>query len=252
MARSRLQLPATEPPFNLKFINTHFLLLLLLLSSISCTKPTLPSVEPTYDPSRPQATVQILYNYLIPDIPGKSIVTYLITNPPNGSTPPHSHAGAFVSAHILSGYVLNAINDDPMELLGPGDSYSEPPGDHHRISENACVTEPATFIATLVVDTKAVEELGAEGLTVIGDEYKEMIAKAQNNTLQGRVLEAFWRINAKLLRMKYTSGNQRHFVKAPVKGGERRQKTSTRHSDPEKFHSRQVGRKEKVCFAHGA
>ncbi|KFY83426.1 hypothetical protein V498_08087 [Pseudogymnoascus sp. VKM F-4517 (FW-2822)] len=222
MARSRLQLPATEPPFNLKFINTHFLLLLLLLSSISCTKPTLPSVEPTYDPSRPQATVQILYNYLIPDIPGKYIVTYLITYPPNGSTPPH------------------------------GDSYSEPPGDHHRISENACVTEPATFIATLVVDTKTVEELGAEGLTVIDDEYKEMIAKAKKNTLQGRVLEAFWRINAKLLRMKYTSGNQRHFVKAPVKGGERRQKTSTRHSDPEKFHSRQVGRKEKVCFAHGA
>ena len=75
--------------------------------------------------------------------------------------------------------MLNAINDNPMELLGPGDSYAEPPGDHHRISENACATEPATFIATLVVDTKTVEGLGVEGLTVIDNDYKEMIAQAQ-------------------------------------------------------------------------
>ncbi|RDL36131.1 Uncharacterized protein BP5553_06743 [Venustampulla echinocandica] len=146
------------------------------------SKPTLPSVEPTYDPSRPLATVQCLYNHLIPNVPGKSIVAYLITLPPNGSTPPHSHAGAFVSAHILSGYMLNAMNDDPMELLGPGDDFFEHPGCHHRISDNACATEPATFFASLVLDTKTVDELGVEGLTVIDDKYMEMIANAQKKS----------------------------------------------------------------------
>ena len=78
--------------------------------------------------------------------------------------------------------MLNAMNNDPIELLGPGESFSELPGCHHRISENACETEPATFIATLVIDTKTVEELGPEGLTVIDEEYVEMIAKAQNKS----------------------------------------------------------------------
>ncbi|KFZ08286.1 hypothetical protein V502_09439 [Pseudogymnoascus sp. VKM F-4520 (FW-2644)] len=146
---------------------------------MATSKPELPATEPHYDPSRPLAAVECLYNYRIPNAPGKSIVSYLISQPPNGSTPPHTHAGAFVSAHILSGYMLNGMNKEPMELLGPGDSFKEHPGCHHRLSENASATEPATFIATLVVDTKTVEELGVEGLTVIDDEYLEMIAEAQ-------------------------------------------------------------------------
>lgn len=74
------------------------------------------------------------------------------------------------------------MNDDPMQLLGPGDSFNENPGCRHRISDNACATEPATFIATLVLDTKTVEELGVEGLTVIEPEYKKMIAESQKKT----------------------------------------------------------------------
>ncbi|KFZ05031.1 hypothetical protein V501_08743 [Pseudogymnoascus sp. VKM F-4519 (FW-2642)] len=143
------------------------------------SKPELPATEPVYDPSRPQADVKCLYNNLIPNAPGKSIVSYLVSQPPNGSTPPHTHAGAFVSAHILTGHMLNGMNKEPMQLLGPGDSFKEHPGCHHRLSENASTTEPATFIATLVVDTKTVEELGVAGLTVIDAGYLEMIEKAQ-------------------------------------------------------------------------
>lgn len=75
--------------------------------------------------------------------------------------------------------MLNGMNKEPMQLLGPGDSFKEHPGCHHRLSENASTTEPATFIATLVVDTKTVEELGVAGLTVIDAGYLEMIEKAQ-------------------------------------------------------------------------
>lgn len=74
------------------------------------------------------------------------------------------------------------MNNDPMELLEPGDSFSENPGCHHRISDNASDKEEASFVATLVIDTKKVEELGVEGLTVISDEYKEMIANAQKQS----------------------------------------------------------------------
>ncbi|KFY33210.1 hypothetical protein V494_07820 [Pseudogymnoascus sp. VKM F-4513 (FW-928)] len=146
---------------------------------MATSKPELPATEPTYDPRRPLADVKCLYRYEIPNAPGKSIVSFLIEQPPNGSTPPHTHAGAFVTAYIQSGYMLNGMNDEPMELLGPGDSFREHPGCHHRLSENASATEPASFIATLVVDTKTVEAVGVEGLTVIDPEYLEMIANAQ-------------------------------------------------------------------------
>lgn len=66
-----------------------------------------------------------------------------------------------------------------MELLGPGDSFTENPGCHHRLSENASATEPASFIATLVVDTETVKKVGVEGLTVIDPEYLELIAQSQ-------------------------------------------------------------------------
>lgn len=79
----------------------------------------------------------------------------------------------------MSGYVLNGMNKEPMKLLGPGDSFKEHPGCRHRLSDNASATEPASFIATAVVDTKTVDELKVEGLTVIDPEYLEIIAMAQ-------------------------------------------------------------------------
>ncbi|KFY16237.1 hypothetical protein V491_05381 [Pseudogymnoascus sp. VKM F-3775] len=149
---------------------------------MATSKPELPATEPTYDPHRPFPDVKCLYNHKIPNAPGKSVLSYLISQPPNGSTPPHTHAGAFVSVYIISGYMLNGMNKEPMELLGPGDTFIEHPGCHHRLSDNASATEPASFIATLVIDTKTVEELGVEGLTVIDEEYLEVIAKAQKET----------------------------------------------------------------------
>lgn len=74
------------------------------------------------------------------------------------------------------------MNNDPVQIFGPGESFSEYPGCRHRICDNASATEPASFIATLVIDTKTVEELGADGLTVIDEGYKEMIAKARNQS----------------------------------------------------------------------
>lgn len=95
--------------------------------------------------------------------------------PLNGATLPRNHARAFVSAHIISGYILIAMSMTRL-LLGPGDSFSEYPGCQHRISDNTSATEPATVIATLVLNTKTVE-LGVEGLTVIDHEYKEIDCK---------------------------------------------------------------------------
>jgi quercetin dioxygenase-like cupin family protein len=163
---------------------------------MSDSRPCLPEVEPIYDPrfigsllssfifsnmspSRPFPSILPIYNNPIPNCPGKSIVALQVTFPPNGSTPPHSHAGAFLSANIVSGYVLNKKNDDPMEIFGPGETFKENPGCRHRISDNASATEPAVLVATLFVDTKVVDEGGVDGLVVIDEEYRSIILEAR-------------------------------------------------------------------------
>ena len=64
--------------------------------------------------------------------------------------PPHSHAGAFVSVNIVSGYVFNKMNDDPIKIFGPGETFTENPECRHRISDNASASEPAAIVATLI------------------------------------------------------------------------------------------------------
>lgn len=70
------------------------------------------------------------------------------------------------------------MNDEPMTIFGPGESFSEFPGCRHRISDNASTIEPATIVANLIVDSKVVDEGGVEALVVIDEEYREAAMKA--------------------------------------------------------------------------
>ncbi|KAG9228545.1 hypothetical protein BJ875DRAFT_477206 [Amylocarpus encephaloides] len=143
------------------------------------SRPQLPTAEPSYDPNRPFPDILLLYSHSIPNFPGKTIVALQVTFPPNGSTPPHTHAGAFVSVNVVSGYVFNKMNDNPMEVFGPGESFKEHPGCRHRISDNASTTEPARIVATMIVDTKVVDDGGIQGLVIIDEEYREMVEAKQ-------------------------------------------------------------------------
>ncbi|PMD18381.1 cupin domain protein [Hyaloscypha hepaticicola] len=149
---------------------------------MSSSRPQLPAAEPTYDPSRPFPKIQPLYKKSIMNCPGKTLVALHLTFPPNGSTPPHTHPGAFVCVHVVSGYTLNKMNYDPMQIFGPGETFTENPGCKHKISDNASATEPATMIATFVVDTKVVEKVGIEGLVVIDEDYKSIVAEAKQKS----------------------------------------------------------------------
>lgn len=168
MSSERPQLPAVEPVYDPRFVNS-----VPLLSSFSQLFAT------HYFSSRPFPKLQPLYNNSIPNCPGKTIVALQVSFPPNGSTPPHTHAGAFVCVNVISGYVYNKMNDNPMEIFGPGECFKENPGCRHRISENASATEPAVIVATMIVDSKVVEEGGIQGLVVIDEEYRAMVMEAQ-------------------------------------------------------------------------
>ena len=99
--------------------------------------------------------VKVVFDHVIPNIEGKSMVAVVVTYPPGGKSPAHHHAGsAFIYAHVLSGAIRSQVGDGPAKVYRVGEGFYEVPGSHHRISENASDKDPASLLAVFVVDSK--------------------------------------------------------------------------------------------------
>ena len=96
-----------------------------------------------------------VFEHIIPNAEGKSMVAVVVTYPPGGKSPAHHHAGsAFIYAHVLSGTIRSQVGDEPAKVYRVGEGFYEVPGAHHRISENASDRNPASLLAVFVVDSK--------------------------------------------------------------------------------------------------
>jgi len=101
----------------------------------------------------PRETVTVAANVPIPNLPGRRLVSRVIDYPPGVSSLPHRHArSAFIYAYVLSGVIRSQVDDEPARVYGPGETWFESPGAHHRVSENASDTEPARLLAVIIVD----------------------------------------------------------------------------------------------------
>lgn len=99
-------------------------------------------------------TVKLVYDQPLPNVPGKSIKAVLVEYGPGGSSPAHTHPNsAFIYATVLEGAIRSQVNNGPVVTYRAGESFSEFPGDHHGVSENASTTERARLLAVFVVDT---------------------------------------------------------------------------------------------------
>ena len=97
-------------------------------------------------------TVTVAADEPIPNLPGKRLVTHIVDYPPGVSSVPHRHGSAFVYAYVLSGAVRSQVDDEPVRVYRPGETWFERPGSYHRVSENASDTEPARLLAVLIAD----------------------------------------------------------------------------------------------------
>lgn len=109
-------------------------------------------------PKPNEAKVTLVYQHELPNVPGKSIKSVLVEYGPGGFSPAHTHAKtAFIYATVLEGAIKSQVNDGPVTTYKAGQSFSELPGDRHRVSANASETEPAKLLAVFVVDTNETE-----------------------------------------------------------------------------------------------
>jgi quercetin dioxygenase-like cupin family protein len=91
----------------------------------------------------------------LPNVPGKSISTIVVTYAPGGTSKAHRHAGS-VLAYVLSGEIRSENSaTGPAKVYKAGEAFFEPPGSEHLISENARKTEPASLLAIFIADDGA-------------------------------------------------------------------------------------------------
>jgi quercetin dioxygenase-like cupin family protein len=88
------------------------------------------------------------------NVAGKSLKGVTVSYPPGAGSAPHHHSpSAFIVAYVISGAIRSQVEGEPARVYHAGETWSESPGDHHTISENASGTEPAELLAVFLVDS---------------------------------------------------------------------------------------------------
>src|SRR5579863_1885142 len=106
-------------------------------------------------PAHAQSQAKVARSEKLPNVPGKSVTAVVVTFPPGAKSPPHHHAGS-VLVYVLSGEVRSENSaTGPAKVYKAGETFFEPPGSEHLVSENASTTEPASLLAVFVADDGA-------------------------------------------------------------------------------------------------
>ncbi len=104
-------------------------------------------------PPKPDSTITPIAVTALLDAPGKALSAGKVSYPPGGKDPGHVHPNA-VFVYVQQGAVRSAWDDGPVATYKAGDTFYQPAGHTHRVSENASDTEPASLLAVQVMDEK--------------------------------------------------------------------------------------------------
>jgi quercetin dioxygenase-like cupin family protein len=107
---------------------------------------------------RPAGKVTVVFDHVLPNVPGKSMRGVLVEYGPGGGSPAHTHPkSAFIYATVLEGAIRSSVNGSPEKVYQAGENFYEDPGSRHQVSANASDTEPARLLAVFVLDTEETE-----------------------------------------------------------------------------------------------
>lgn len=90
----------------------------------------------------------------LPDLPGKKLTAVVVDYAPDARSAAHRHGGS-VFAFVLEGAVRSRLDDGEAKVYRAGESFFEPPGTHHVVSENVSADAPARLLAVIITDEAA-------------------------------------------------------------------------------------------------
>jgi quercetin dioxygenase-like cupin family protein len=103
----------------------------------------------------PGDEVRDVFSSKLPNVPGQTLSAIVVTYEPGGKSVSHHHSGS-VFAYVLTGAIRSENSaTGPARVYKAGESFFEPPGSKHLISENASKTEPASLLAVFIAEDGA-------------------------------------------------------------------------------------------------
>ena len=90
------------------------------------------------------------------NVPGNTLTAEVVEYAPGGKSSVHHHAGS-VFAYVLTGSIRSQNSaTGPARIYKAGETFFEPPGSNHLVSENASASEPASLLAIFIAEDGAV------------------------------------------------------------------------------------------------
>ena len=118
-------------------------LLLFLLFTLSLAATTLAHGE------KEGVTREKLVMEALPNVPGHNLTAITVELSPGHIAAAHRHE-AFLFVYVLSGRVRSQLDDEPAVDYAAGDTWIEPPGSLHGLTQNLSKTEPARLLVVFV------------------------------------------------------------------------------------------------------
>jgi quercetin dioxygenase-like cupin family protein len=90
------------------------------------------------------------------NVPGHTLTAEVVDYPPGAKSSVHHHAGS-VFAYVLTGRIRSQNSaTGAARIYKAGESFFEPSGSDHLVSENASASEPASLLAIHVAKDGAI------------------------------------------------------------------------------------------------
>jgi quercetin dioxygenase-like cupin family protein len=93
-----------------------------------------------------------LFKTTMSDVLGRVVTIRRTERDPGNGSGPHRHPGSHTFGYVLEGAYEVKIDDGPLQKLGPGDTFYEPPGALHAVSRNASSTQPVKYLVISISD----------------------------------------------------------------------------------------------------
>lgn len=106
--------------------------------------------------AKDEETVTKVFAGKLGNVPGHTLTAEVVTYAPGVKSSIHHHAGS-VFAYVLTGSIRSQNSaTGEARIYEAGESFFEPPGSDHLVSENASTTESASLLAIHVAKDGAV------------------------------------------------------------------------------------------------
>jgi len=93
-----------------------------------------------------------LFKTTMADVLGRNVAIRVTERDPGNSSGPHRHPGSHTFGYVLEGVYEVKVDDGPLQRLGPGGVFYEPPNALHAISRNGSSTDKVKYLVFSVSD----------------------------------------------------------------------------------------------------